>query len=167
MSFALRLIIHYAGDIHQPLHATSRVDHEYTHGDYGGNAFRLPYKESAGNLHAVYDSVFYEFTGYPTLPMSSSDWAKYGNLANTLVGKYPESSLSNVKDLNFTDWAMESFHISEKFTYDEINHKENQPLPQDYIDQGKVYTEKQIVTGGYRLNYLIQSLFSNQEVKFL
>merc|ERR1719336_1038579 len=29
ISFALRLIIHYVGDIHQPLHATSGVNDEY------------------------------------------------------------------------------------------------------------------------------------------
>jgi len=74
VSFALRLLIHYAGDIHQPLHATSRVDHEYKHGDRGGNSFRLPMKLSAGNLHAVWDSVFYEFTGYPKLPMNQDLW---------------------------------------------------------------------------------------------
>jgi hypothetical protein len=28
-SLALRLMIHYTGDIHQPLHSTSRVDKEY------------------------------------------------------------------------------------------------------------------------------------------
>jgi len=29
ISTALRLLLHYAGDIHQPLHATSRVDNTY------------------------------------------------------------------------------------------------------------------------------------------
>jgi len=28
-SMALRLLIHYVGDVHQPLHAASRVNHEY------------------------------------------------------------------------------------------------------------------------------------------
>lgn len=37
-SFALRLIIHYVGDIHQPLHAVSEVDHRFPTGDMGGNA---------------------------------------------------------------------------------------------------------------------------------
>jgi len=29
-SFALRLVIHYVGDLHQPLHAVSEVDYTYT-----------------------------------------------------------------------------------------------------------------------------------------
>ena len=32
-SFVLRLIIHYVGDIHQPLHATAEVNEEYPKGD--------------------------------------------------------------------------------------------------------------------------------------
>ncbi len=32
-SFALRLVIHYVGDIHQPLHTVSGVGDHYTHGD--------------------------------------------------------------------------------------------------------------------------------------
>ena len=37
-SFALRLVIHYLGDIHQPLHGVSMIDHRYPTGDMGGNA---------------------------------------------------------------------------------------------------------------------------------
>lgn len=121
-SLALRLLIHYTGDIHQPLHATSRVDHEYTKGDRGGNSFRLPSKEGASNLHAVYDSIFYEYTGFPNLPLNDADWSQYGSISDKLVSKYPESSLANTKDLSFVDWAKESFGISESFVYGEINH---------------------------------------------
>jgi hypothetical protein len=63
----MRLLIHYAGDIHQPLHATSRVDDNYPSGDRGGNSFPLPAKDGTKNLHAVWDSVLYEYTGYETL----------------------------------------------------------------------------------------------------
>ena len=40
-SFNLRLFIHYVGDIHQPLHATSRYTSQYPEGDRGGNSFAL------------------------------------------------------------------------------------------------------------------------------
>jgi len=58
-STALRLIIHYVGDIHQPLHSVSRVDDSYKAGDRGGNSVRLPSKDGASNLHAVWDAVAY------------------------------------------------------------------------------------------------------------
>ena len=58
---SVRLLIHYLGDIHQPLHSLSRVDPDYPAGDRGGNDFPLPNHYSAAELHAVWDSVIYEF----------------------------------------------------------------------------------------------------------
>lgn len=43
----MRLLIHYVGDVHQPLHATARVDHEYPRGDFGGNTVHLPNKDES------------------------------------------------------------------------------------------------------------------------
>lgn len=59
LSTAMRLLLHYVGDIHQPLHATSRVNHEYTQGDRGGNSVVLPSVKGAKNLHSVWDSLAY------------------------------------------------------------------------------------------------------------
>ena len=68
-SFALRLVIHYLGDVHQPLHAVSEVDHYYPKGDAGGNFEHVPEVGDTGvtNLHSIWDSVIYEFPGYPKL----------------------------------------------------------------------------------------------------
>lgn len=60
-SYALRLLIHYLGDIHQPLHCATRVDAEYPDGDKGGNMFTLPYHYTVDNLHSLWDAVLYEF----------------------------------------------------------------------------------------------------------
>jgi len=73
-SFALRLVIHYAGDVHQPLHATALVDDKYPNGDAGGNFERLPDICGAHNLHAVWDSTGYTYCGYNDLPLNSKDW---------------------------------------------------------------------------------------------
>lgn len=40
-SFALRLLIHYVGDYHQPLHCMDRVDDDFPKGDKGANDFPL------------------------------------------------------------------------------------------------------------------------------
>lgn len=97
--------MHYAGDIHQPLHAESRVNPEYPAGDRGGNSFHVPSIDGAWNLHAVYDSVFYTQSGYPTLPMPTSEWNEFGSQASTYMGQHPESSYSNSHDLVYADWA--------------------------------------------------------------
>jgi hypothetical protein len=66
-SFALRMVIHYLGDIHQPLHTTSGLDSYNKKGDRGGNTEYLPSICGAGNLHAVWDSIGYNYCGYPSL----------------------------------------------------------------------------------------------------
>jgi hypothetical protein len=57
----LRLLMHYMGDLHQPLHTTSRYTKEYPSGDKGGNDFPLKYHYTANELHAVWDTVVYKY----------------------------------------------------------------------------------------------------------
>ncbi len=67
LSTAMRLLIHYVGDIHQPLHATTKFDSSYPAGDRGGNSFKLLEKDGIKELHAAWDSILYEHSGYETL----------------------------------------------------------------------------------------------------
>ena len=68
-AFALRLIIHYIGDIHQPLHTVAEVNHSHPKGDKGGNDEKVPDTTGDGvdNLHAIWDSVIYKYPGYAKL----------------------------------------------------------------------------------------------------
>lgn len=65
-SFALRMVIHYVGDVHQPLHTTAEVDPTYPTGDRGGNSEQVPSSHGASNLHAIWDSVIYVYDGKPS-----------------------------------------------------------------------------------------------------
>jgi hypothetical protein len=58
-SYALRLLIHYVGDIHQPFHCESRYNKSYPDGDKGANAFPLPNHYEVDELHALLDKVVY------------------------------------------------------------------------------------------------------------
>lgn len=73
-SIALRFLIHYIGDLHQPLHTTSKVNDLYPKGDLGGNLFNVTEEDGINELHAVWDSVIYEYEGYANLPFNESDW---------------------------------------------------------------------------------------------
>ena len=117
-SFALRLIIHYVGDIHQPLHATSLVNDTYKHGDAGGNYERLPNVNDSGvtTLHAVWDSVGYAYTGYASLPFDSSTWNYYGDEVTKMVPEFPVDP-AQLKAGDFDGWAQESLALSESDVY--------------------------------------------------
>ena len=167
LSTAVRLLIHYTGDIHQPLHATSRVDKEYPAGDRGGNSVAIPSIDGAKNLHAIWDSVVYAQPDDFTTPFSDADWAKIGAVAADLVSKHPATS-SDLASLDPKVWAQDSFAISKDFLYKTVT--PGDALSQDYVAQAQVLAEQQIVIGGTRLANLMISIFgsSTEEVsKFL
>lgn len=60
-SFDLRLLIHYVGDVHQPLHAVTRYGKDFPTGDKGGNSFKITSKDGVSNLHALWDSAVYVY----------------------------------------------------------------------------------------------------------
>lgn len=154
LSTAMRFVIHYTGDVHQPLHATSRVNHEYPKGDFGGNAVPLPDKLGAQNLHSVWDSVIYEYTGHSKLPFTQSDWELITQQAQDLMAKY-EIDPSEANNLDSRVWAQESFMISKSTVYPYV--QPNQALSDDYIQQAKTAAERQVVLGGHRLANLLKS----------
>ena len=139
-SMAMRLLIHYVGDIHQPLHCSTLVNDKYPAGDRGGNSFKLPSADQR-ELHAVWDSVALEFAnaGYAKLPFSDKDWNENGDIADRLKKTYDVDD-KQVKDLDIMDWAADDFKITTDFLYKDI--KENEMLPEAYIKQGVSISEK-------------------------
>ena len=110
-SFALRLLIHYIGDVHQPLHAVAEVNHTYPTGDRGGNSESIPSEDGVSNLHAVWDSVIYEYPGYPDQPLTSDGWDWYTNVAGQMYSDYPiDTTKIEVDDISA--WAQESLDVA-------------------------------------------------------
>ena len=155
-SYALRLLIHYIGDIHQPLHATSRVDKSYPKGDAGGNFVALPMKDGAKNLHSVWDSVIYLYTATPRMPFNAADWSTLGSQAEGILSKYPEPN-SEWQNLDVAKWTTESFEVSKSAVYPTV--QPNTPLSDAYMTKARDAIQKQIALGGLRLAYVIQHIF--------
>ena len=53
---ALRFVVHFVGDVHQPLHVGRRADR-------GGNDVRLTWHGEPANLHSVWDSLMIDSDG--------------------------------------------------------------------------------------------------------
>ena len=83
-SYALRLLIHYIGDIHQPLHAEAQFSPDFPDGDAGGNAFVLPYHYGADELHAVFDSLMYSERNNIARPINDTYWPIFVTNANAV-----------------------------------------------------------------------------------
>lgn len=153
----MRLLIHYVGDIHQPLHSSSRVNHETPAGDLGGNTFKIKSVDGAKNLHALWDSVNLEDTTTIKLPFSTSDWNSTGDNAMKLYNRWnTDISSEEAKDLDPVSWADEAFKLAEQTVYSNIT--EGEEVSQDYIEKNQPVIERQIVLAGIRLSNLLQSL---------
>jgi hypothetical protein len=109
-------VIHYVGDIHQPLHAEAEVDSTYPNGDAGGNYEKVPSVNGVSNLHSIWDSVIYQYTGYPTMPLSTTDWNWYTTTTSTMSAAYPVNS-SSILPEDYQGWANESYDIAVNYVY--------------------------------------------------
>jgi hypothetical protein len=161
-SFNLRLLIHYVGDIHQPLHATSRYTSAYPDGDRGGNSFKLTSKNGVSNLHSLWDSVLFEYSTDMSQPLSTTDWDYLGTESARLTKLYPESSFTNLFN-SYAEWDDESLEIATSFVYEGIT--ENTVPSDEYIQNGLVLIEKQLCKAGFRLANLLQTWWGKTAVE--
>ena len=82
---ALRFLIHLVGDIHQPLHCSTRCTHEHEKGDRGGNDFMLV---GAKDLHAYWDDGVKLFADVQR-PLSTAGAATILSYANQFAALIP------------------------------------------------------------------------------
>jgi S1/P1 Nuclease len=97
---ALKFLIHFIGDVHQPLHAAD-------HHDRGGNCVRLaPRQGHAANLHAYWDVNVVDALG-------RSPEA----IAEQLDARLTASEKSAWSRGTARSWAMESFEVGRRDAY--------------------------------------------------
>jgi len=134
-AYYLAWLEHLVGDIHQPLHATSRYSATYPKGDAGGNGVHLQ-KDAAGatNLHGYWDGLLGDKGGdgpggysFPT------DWKSIEATVTDVIADEPKTLAgfdpATKDDLKAEDWARESFDIDQDFVYS-FGVEAPGPLPQ-------------------------------------
>ncbi len=160
---ALRLIIHFVGDIHQPLHSATRVSSANPDGDRGGNLFKIKIvgangKTKTTNLHSYWDGGLGMFppTGpnFAPPPLSSipaaANKAKAGNPPTD-----PNLNLDNPTD--YQGWADEGFELAKTVVYKGISNG-GKPTAA-YKSKGVKVANKRVAWGGYRLAALLNSIW--------
>jgi hypothetical protein len=143
---ALRILLHVLADLHQPLHAATRVSQAYPEGDKGGNLLLLKGNKEANNLHAYWDRGGGLLRFKPKAQRRSIEaWAKQ------IEEKWPCEQL-NSNDLNPKHWAAESHHLASTVVY-------HLPMDKQYQKNAQLICEKQIALAGCRLGLLLNTLF--------
>lgn len=144
---ALKFLVHFVGDLHQPLHCVDR------NGDKGGNG-RLVFFLDQGravNLHKVWDTVillnhkgttrnvdYAEKLNAEITPEEAADWAK-GTTA---------------------EWANESHAIAVRIVYRGVPAEGPPPkLDQKYVDTAGTVIDGQLQVAGVRLAAILNDVF--------
>lgn len=98
---ALAFLVHFVGDMHQPLHAGD-------HGDLGGNRFAASYGLIAGrtNLHSIWDGLLAERAISTPAPDAAGILAGYG-----------AAERAAMREGSVEDWARQSWEASRDFAY--------------------------------------------------
>ncbi len=162
-ALALRLIIHFVGDIHQPLHCATRFSEALPDGDRGGNLFSIRIRGNDGklkksNLHSYWDSGIGTFppTGpnFTPPPLSRIPAA----VALAVVNNPDTDPDLNLDDpFSFSAWADESHALALDFGYKgaKVGRKPNAA----YNRKAVRVARKRVAWGGYRLAALLNEIW--------
>jgi hypothetical protein len=136
---ALRFLIHFVGDIHQPLHA---VDNN----DKGGNAVRVYMPGTRTNLHRVWDAEVVEPLGY------NAD-AIAGEIDHAVTPAQRKSWQAGAP----ADWANESYRIARDEIYPVSRGRRTMRLPASYPGSERLVVRQQLARAGVRLAWLLNA----------
>jgi hypothetical protein len=139
---ALAFLVHFVGDIHQPLHAGD-------HADRGGNDLKVTYGIMPGyNLHSVWDGLL-------------ADRAL--SAAPAIVRRFTPTEKASVKQGDARLWSEENWAISKAIAYpravdgDPCGAKPTTPVVIDEADvaASRAALRLQVERGGIRLSRLL------------
>jgi hypothetical protein len=142
-AYDLPWLVHLTGDVHQPLHCTSRFTKSQPKGDQGGN---LVYTTPGRNLHALWDDL----AGADTTDAYVNRYATEIT-AEFVKGNGQQPRLS--KDPK--KWVYEGFDLAKREVYTfgpETGSREHPlPLPPGYEDNARGIARIQLAKAGFRL----------------
>ena len=134
----LRLLIHFVGDLHQPMHV-GRPE------DQGGNKVKVLWFNDTTNLHSVWDDKLPEYQ-----KLSYTEWTRA--ISHTTLKQRMDRHKAPVKE-----WLFESYQLAQGI-YAEIT-RPNQRLSYRYNFDHIETINQQLLKGGVRLAGLLNEIF--------
>jgi hypothetical protein len=136
---ALRFLVHFVGDIHQPLHVGRRADR-------GGNSIKVTLLGQETNLHSVWDSGLID-----NEKLSFSELAAF-------IDHPTLQELQTWQSAPPAEWANES-----KAVRDRVYQIGDGKLSYEYAYQNIPLVKRRLLQGGVRLAGLLNSIFAQSE----
>jgi hypothetical protein len=146
-SYDLVWLVHLVGDVHQPLHATSRFTKEHADGDQGGNLVAVECGRgcsSVKNLHSFWDGV-----------IGTNSSAAF---ASEAAARLRKADVAKAAIADEKIWIAESVALAQSVVYLEVP-ADTQGMPvrlsEDYKATARKVAEQQIALAGARLAHLL------------
>jgi hypothetical protein len=156
---SLRYLLHFVGDIQQPLHASDAFFSSQPHGDGGGNGFGI--NGTWNNLHSLWDAGGGYLTDSLSRPLSSASQTTLNNKVAVIEAAYPYSPNDGTIP-NPMDWARESQGVAETVSY--VGITLNSTPSNAYLNTSQAATEQRMSLGGHRLADLLTTLFTSYPI---
>src|SRR6185312_11260896 len=144
---ALKFLVHFMGDITQPLHCADRDN------DRGGNARLVfyPGERKATNLHAVWDT---------SLLKTDMQGRRVLDYAESLDKKITDKQRKDWAKGTPEQWANESHRLAVEDAYAGISPDGSPPrIDEAYIQKNEKVVEEQLEKGGVRLAAALNRIF--------
>jgi len=137
-AFYLKLLVHFVGDLHQPLHI-GKAD------DRGGNDFQVRWFDEGTNLHSVWDEKIITQFGM-----------SYSELVENRKVLTPEE-IKDIQSGTLNDWMYESRNMClDIYEHTEVGEK----LSYRYMYRYAHPVRNQLHKGGLRLAALLNKVFT-------
>lgn len=136
--FYLKMLVHFMGDLHQPLH----VGHA---SDKGGNDIQIQWFNSGSNLHRLWDSDMIDF-----YQMSYTELAENADVLS-------KAQVKAIQKGNLLDWVYESRNLAED-VYNSVEPGEH--LGYKYMYHYMPVVLKQLQKAGIRLAEVLNEIYS-------
>jgi hypothetical protein len=151
----LRFLIHFVGDIQQPLHDSTAMFGGNTGGDSGGNNFTLT--GSYGNLHSLWDAGGGWLGDSVGRPLSATGINNVSNRVRQAEQAYPfVRSIGTIED-PFA-WATEGWWLASTNAY--VGVTNNTTPPAAYLSKVQGTTNQRMAMGGMRLANLLNTIYA-------
>lgn len=175
---ALVMLTHLVGDVHQPLHATSRE------GDLGGNRVMVPNLvdpelaifNAQGNLHWFWDTSYRktvdengDIVSLYAAPLYSRNAPVVGHkkalaLVQEKAAEFRAKYSPSEDDIQGSpeEWTRENHRLGFEFAYAKLPGGDGAnpvTLTADYVDEAREISEKRLVLAGYRLAHILNQRF--------
>lgn len=134
--FALKMLVHLVGDIHQPLHVGNGEDK-------GGNDVKVEYFWENRNLHSVWDSGIIDSQSYSYTEYC--DWIDHPT----------ELQVSNWQQATIGEWAMESMSYRSQV----YNLPENSKINYRYNFDNIALVNQRLLQAGIRLAGILNEIY--------